>query len=236
MKKKKIIINARELNKFQESLFEIRTEVINAVLFFPIILISFIQLVKLRENQMDNSIVGMALTMIATASIIYFYYRFIRDKVFISNKTYYSPRFKGMQEDLNSSWIINRQMVEEMLTANWYDNSNSKTDILKNCYGHSVFENLKTQAFEDVREMVSYIEQPKPYMINKVLNYKDISEGKYLFKKPFTFEKQNISDLQAYYAFTIGLKSADEFAWKAIRLKSKEQLVDFLDDKLVEDA
>jgi len=75
-----------------------------------------------------------------------------------------------MKEKINTSWIINEVMVQGLIKKDWDKiDSHVKTAMMKNSYGHKVFDELKFKMFEANPDIIWYMESPRAVFINYYL-------------------------------------------------------------------
>ena len=160
--------------------------------------------------------------------------RLISGKIFINHGGAISDDSNSIAQALRNSWILTSDMVEELLSTPLYIEGEERIKILKNSSGHKVIDDLKTRAAYDVPEMVTQIKNPEIYLVNSVMGIYYEKGQIVKMHKDFEFRDKSLANLQLLYTTANGIVANNNFSKRAIKTKSKEELVKFFENRFKE--
>lgn len=226
-----IIINGEKLGPIKTLLFERKTRQIRAALAWLSVIVGGLLFVKeldfIANKQAAESVVLAFVIIIYTTGVE----GFMSKVVFINNGAAIRDDDRAIAKALRNSWIINAEMVEEMLNASLYKDGDQKVEILKNSSGHRVIDGLKAKAAYDAHELVPTIKNPEMYLVSAVMRKYNSTGDITKMHKDFRFSDKSLKNLQGLYTTANGMVIDNEFSEKALDLIPKEKILKFLEDR-----
>ncbi len=233
MMSKEINLNGRRLNRLQTLLFNRSSNFLYLMVYMPFIIILItLATLAMSAGAKENSEL-MALIIVAEIMTMASMSFMVNKMLFMDKKA--SGNMFGFDIDyvLKNSYFINKEMVEKLLCRMSYRKDELEYKILKNCSGHEIIEKCKIKAYQNIPEMINYMENiSKERLANHIVC--NTLRGEKCFKEPFTFKNRTFEELIYFYSMANNIRQGDTFAQKALSLKTKEELYKSLNDKLVE--
>jgi len=229
---KEVILNGKKLNILESFIFERTSNFIDFILWLPGIMV-FTYLYTYIHYRFEIGFVWFGLIAFMMVVVLLFYSLFVYRYMYKEHQRHLYKYNENIDEYISSSWIVNSTMIFKAIYNRTYRENDKRLEYLKKCYGHELFEMLKSAAFEDDMGMVSYIENPSKEKVNAAIIESSRNVQVSLFKTPFTFSKYDLKVLKKFYAQAKGIKDADKFAWACIDRKSAQELAQELNRDLV---
>ncbi len=235
--KNEIIINGIKLGPVKSWIFKKSSsqlyQLVKKIYLSAVMLIATLTAIMAIAGYVHLLLIGVFLA----ALLIILHSKILDERFYIRRQDIESDIGNSKEEFIKKSYYITYDNFGEILSQPWYDQGDIEIDILKNSSGHRIIEELQQKAAKDVAVMVPYAKNITTNMINNVLkHYHKTNEEIKIDSSKMNPQDKSIDRLKEMYAIANGVSLDSKFNKKAIDMKTKVELINFIEQRFVKES